>query len=139
MKKGKKMKVFVWIGFSLMCVLGATEINCSESAPTPCQNGQCNMSKQDENILKAINHLDKACILSQSIQDKEVQEAVANQLRACQNCLKRDYLSKNYDNVIEASTALHENLDEILSDCEDNLVRENITHCVNNMMNSIEG
>lgn len=129
------MKKFCWISLSIMCVLSST-ITANEIKVN--QINEYKMSDQDRNVLEAINHLDKACLLAQSIEDVDTQESIVSQLRKCMKCLKREYFSKNYDNIMETSSTLYENLGEILADCQDIQLREDITCCVDDMMNALD-
>jgi len=132
------MKIFCWISFSIMCALSSKGLMANENNLMESTNGKFNLSFEKVKILNAINHLDKACLLSQSIEDRNIRDSVSNQLKACSRCLRREFLSKNYANVLEAATVLYENIEEILADCQNFEIRHKITSYVIEMMDNLE-
>ena len=131
------MKI-VCFSFLLMCVLTSTNLVANEGDFIVVRNDQGYLSPQDKSILEAINHLDKACLLSKSIENLEIQESVCGQLRACINCLKKELFAGAYENAKATSLTLYENLGEILADLQNIQLRDDISHCVTDMMDVFE-
>jgi hypothetical protein len=122
----------------IACVLSLTTVNAENFAISPCQNGKCYIGEGDEKVLKTIENLDKAVQKTTKIQDAELREAISNHLMSCSRCLKQEFFYKNEENIEKAITTLYENLDEILSDCDDIQVREEIRSCINEVLQEFD-
>jgi hypothetical protein len=131
------MKFIRNITILLMCTSSLMKIGAAQNVNAQCLDGKCYINANSEKILKAVEHLNNAIQLVFTIENKEVQNAVFCQFKPCIDCLKKGYFSNNYDKVVQSATILHENLDEILSDCQEMQIREGITSCVNDMMDAL--
>lgn len=117
-------------------MLNLTHVTAHESNYPPSEGYALEDSNSSMSL--AIYHLNKACLLSKTIRDAEIRETIFNQLNSCFNCLKTQFASKNYEKAKEVSLTLYENLGEILEECPDANLREDIIFCVNDMMNAFE-
>lgn len=129
------MKIYY---FTFLLAISLTQLSANENACSAYSSENYTISNQDENILEAVGHLERARHLSQSIADEEIRYAVSSHLKNCINCLKREQPSRGYDDIEETTLLLYENLGEILSDCQELQIRDEITSCVNDMMRAIE-
>jgi hypothetical protein len=127
-----------YIGVALICALNFTKLSANENFCTHSLHSaeQVDVSN-DQNILDALSHLEKANKLAQSIKDEDLRLGISQKLKACQECLKNGFITKNYEEVPEVAVTLHENLGEILGDCSDVQIRNEIALCINSMIKDL--
>lgn len=87
-------------------------------------------SSMEEKYSVAVKSLDSAYVLSQDIKNECSRFTVSSEIDVCRSDVKKYFLSKNYQAMTGRIASLYENIDEILSECDqDDIVRE-ITDCV---------
>jgi len=119
----------------LLLTFGLSYIHLQANENYSSKECACNMNTED--VLKAINHLEKGYSLSKSIEDADTRLVVSSHFKVALDCLKKDFLINNYDNVTDLCITLNDNIDEILADCQNEQLRIDITNCVSDMMKSV--
>lgn len=114
------MKRLLQITFSCLCIMSLTNLNANE------------------NISRAIDQLDQAVQLSIKIENEEMREVIGNHLTPCLKCIRKEYLSQNYEKAIAVATSLYENIDEILADCQETQLTNGIRSHINEMIDVID-
>lgn len=84
---------------------------------------------QSDKYFEAIKHLDKACDFAQKIKNEEVKAAVISELESCKECFQKG----NVANIAEKASTLHENIDEVLAECDQDNLKTGIASCIGEM------
>ena len=131
-----KMKQFFLT--ALFCISTLAQLSAIDSQGLHNRRG-VTVGNQEKSIGEAIKCLGRALALSRSIKDAEVRDAVSAQLDFSLDVLEKEFFAKHYEEAIEEASALYENIDEILSECTEAKIKDEILGCISNMMQALEG
>lgn len=107
---------------------------CSLSAtPYECVDGKCVLTQEKTSAYKALDCLNKAINLAKKIKDKDEKETVLNFLKSDMSKIQMAIMTNDYKTISETALCLYENADEILAECSDSELRQEISSCICNM------
>ena len=85
------------------------------------------VDEKKEHILKASNHIENSIELSKKIADEENRLAISARLESCKKSLEADLLFNDYSAAFDKVEGLYENLGEIISDCSEQGLMDEIS------------
>jgi len=130
-----KMKHFFLT--ALFCISTLAQLSAIDSQGLHNKRG-VTVSNQEKDIAEAIQHLGKALALARSIKDPEVRNAVSGPIDFSLDVLEKLFFAKQYPKVLDEATILYENIDEILSECTDEKLKDEIIDNITAMMEALE-
>lgn len=84
-------------------------------------------SNSAEKYIESMRHLNDAIRFSEKIENADVRHAIICHLESCEQCLQSE---QNDTKLAHKLSSLHENIDEILADCDQYDLKLEIAACI---------
>ena len=126
----------------IFSAIASTFVLCGSlvAASTNCYvEGKSVVSDEIGPVFKALNCLEKAIDLTKSIKDPDERKMVLDVLKSAMKGIKKAILKNDYETVSEIALCLHENIYEILSECSDVELCNEISSCICKMFDQLDG
>lgn len=88
-------------------------------------------------MFKAMDCLERAIELTKSIKDRGEREMVLDVLKSAMKDMQKAIRKNDYERVSDIAICLHENIYEILAECSDATVGEEISTCICQMIDQL--